>query len=208
VFPKRSWSWTRRSSTSATDRSRAPIPTPGSTPPTSRPAVLRVAGPVPEHLAEGSEDREEQLLDGEGWSGETELVLVLTGDHRDLRQVWGAPLVGLAVYREAPERLEEGLGVQGRACLPVEARFARLFTSHLVGCAGWVDDDLTRSENPFHAVDQDVDRAGEDLEALLLVRVVLLGRARCARSLVNRLDFEQLAPGIAGCFCGRSDAGR
>jgi hypothetical protein len=83
----------------------------------------------------------------------------------------------------------------GRVC---QLTRPRLRGPHLVRDAGRYDQDLALSERSVLPAHQDVEPAGEDLEAFLLAGVMVDGRPRGGRLRVDGLHLQQFPAGVLG----------
>ncbi len=119
----------------------------------------------------------------------------------------GTPLSFTLPSLASPQTVSKNASVlsAGRVC---QLTRPRLRGPHLVRDAGRYDQDLALSERSVLPAHQDVEPAGEDLEAFLLAGVMVDGRPRGGSASRRRPPPPATPRRCLGPSCGRSIAGR
>src|SRR6266496_1882665 len=162
----------------------------------SRSASLSgIAGAVAKQAADWGQHPKQHELDTIRRTGKPPFLPIRTRKHGALQQVGPAVLVDLAVAGQSPDELEERLRLAGRSRLPVDPP-AGLAPDRVWAPRGNAQH-LALAQRPHTVTQQDLDRAGQDLEALLLGRVVV-HRWLLPTGRIGRLHLQQLALGVLG----------
>ena len=162
------------------------------------PVVVRTRRPEPEEPAERRERAEKDPLDGRARPDEADLVLELAQDEGQPQRVPGDSRPDrLAGLREAGQRLERDLGPERRPEVDEHVDVVVARVPRGVGLAGRNDDHLARAVDALDSAGPEAERAAQDLEALLLQRMHVIGTGRPAGA-ADPVDLEQLAGGRLG----------